>query len=142
MCCAQRPLMLDSDVRNHTLQTHDADRPSSNMTFTDMRKSTRVYGSFPVRLRWVNPSGRRLHAGTVVDNIGAGGLYMRLRRRMAEGLELFAVVWLVSGAAIAAKGRVIRVEKRPRGLVGVAVRFTRTRLVPPPEDGSIIAGVH
>ena len=101
----------------------------------DMRKSARVYGSFPVRMRGFDESGLTFKANSLVDNISSGGLYMQLARPVAEGSRLFAVVELVSGATIAARGVVARVEPRPHGLSGVAVRFTRTRLLPPQGAG-------
>jgi hypothetical protein len=97
----------------------------------DMRKSARVYGSFPVRMRGFDGSACTFKANSLVDNISSGGLYMQLGRPVAVGSRLFAVVQLVSGATIAARGFVARVEPRPHALSGVAVRFTRTRLLPP-----------
>jgi len=97
----------------------------------DMRKSARVYGSFPVRMRGFDVYGRAFRANSLVDNISSSGLYTQLPRSVAEGSKLFATVRLLGGTTIAARGRVTRVEKRPHGLTGVAVRFTRTRLLPP-----------
>jgi hypothetical protein len=97
----------------------------------DMRKSTRVCGSFPIRIRGIDNSGHPFNANSLADNISSGGLYMQLGRHVAVGSRLFVVVQLVVGATIAARGLVARVESQPHGLSGVAVRFTRTRLLPP-----------
>ena len=108
---------------------------TASIPLMDMRKSARVYGSSPVVRRGFDESGCMFKANSLVDNISSGGLYMQLGRPVAEGSRLFAVVQLVSGATIAARGFVARVEPRPHGLSGVAVRFTRTRLLPP-QDGA------
>ncbi len=101
----------------------------------EMRKSARVCGSFPVRIRGVDDSGYPFKSNSLVDNISSGGLYMQLGRQVAVGSKLFVVVQFVVGATVAARGRVVRVEPRPHGLSGVAVRFTRTRLLSP-QDGT------
>jgi hypothetical protein len=108
------------------------------MPTIEMRKNARVYGCFPVRLHGIDASGCPILGGTIVDNIGAGGLYMQLNQPVPEGSRMFAVVWLVSGAAIAGTGQVTRVERRPHGLSGVAVHFRRTRLLPPSGDWAVI----
>jgi hypothetical protein len=99
---------------------------------TEKRRSPRVQGSFPVRLRGFDESGLKFGASSLVDNISSGGLYLQLSRPVAAGSRLFAVVGIASGARIAAKGDVTRVERRPHGLCGVAVRFTQTRLLAAP----------
>jgi hypothetical protein len=96
----------------------------------DMRKSSRVYGCFPVRIHGFDECGREFRANSLVDNLSAGGLYLQLGRRVAEGSRFFGVVRFVTGATIAACGVVARVEPLGYGLTGVAVRFTRTRLLP------------
>lgn len=96
----------------------------------DKRKSVRVYGSFPVRVRRIDKPGFAFKASSLVDNISSGGLYMQLGRPVAEGSTLFVVVQLASGAAIAARGIVARVDPHPHNLTGVAVQFTRARLLP------------
>lgn len=113
-------------------EAHRSDFLTPGNPSRDMRKSARVYGSFPIRMRGFDGSGCMFEANSLVDNISSGGLYMQVGRPPGEGSRLFAVVQLVGGATIAARGFVARVEPRPHGLSGVAVRFTRTRLLPPP----------
>ncbi len=96
----------------------------------DERKHIRVHGCFPARVRGFDMSGDSFQSSFLVDNISSGGLYVQLSRPIAEGSRLFAVVQLVSGATIAAKGLADRVERRPHGLSGVAMRFTQARLLP------------
>lgn len=96
----------------------------------DMRKNARVYGCFPVRMRGVDESGFVFKATSLIDNISSGGLYMQIGRRVAEGSRLFVLAQFVTGAIIAARGFIVRVEPLPHSLTGVAMRFTRTKLLP------------
>jgi len=73
-------------------------------------------------------------AESVVNNISAGGLYMRLGRRVEPGAMLFVVVHFANlpdrrGQAprFAIWGIVQRAEVQPDGECGVALRFTRHR---------------
>ena len=91
-----------------------------------------MQGSFPVWLRGLDESGLKFRANSLVDNISSGGLYLQLSRPVSVGARLFVVVGMVSGARIAAKGEVARIERRPHDLCGVAVRFTQTRLLAAP----------
>jgi hypothetical protein len=111
-------------------QAHRADSLKARYSSMDRRKSVRVYGSFPIHMRGVDEFGCGFDANTLVDNISGGGLYMQLARPVGEGSKLFAAVQLSNGVTITARGFAIRVEKRPFGLTGVAMRFTRTRLFP------------
>ena len=103
---------------------------AARISLKDMRKSIRVHGCFPAWIRGFDKSGRAFHESFLVDNISSGGLFVQLNRPVAEGSRLFAAVQLASGATIAARGLVSRVEQRPHNLTGVAVRFTRARLLP------------
>jgi hypothetical protein len=101
----------------------------------DMRKTARVYGSFPVRMRGFDESGRVFKTNSLVDNLSAGGLFMQIGRRVAEGSRLFVLVRFMTGAIVAARGVAVRIEQRPHGLFGVAVRFTHARLLPSKDAG-------
>jgi hypothetical protein len=112
-----------------------ADRLNARSPLMNMRKSKRAYGAFPVRMRGFDESGCAFKATSLADNISAGGMYLQLGRRMADGSRLFAVVRLQTGANMAARGAVTRIERRPHGLIGVAVRFTHAKLMPAQEYG-------
>ena len=120
-------------VDNFMDQALCAEILTASISLMDMRKNARAYGSFPVRMRGVDESGCEFNMNSLVDNISSGGLYMQLGRPVAAGSRLFTVVQLLSDSAIAARGIVSRVERRPHGLSGVAVRFTRTRLLASPD---------
>jgi hypothetical protein len=113
-----------------TNQAHRADSLKARNPLMEQRKSVRVHGAFPVRMRGLDAVGSAFKANSLVDNISGGGLYMQLARPVAPGSKMFVAVQLTSGTTIAARGVVARVEKRPHGLSGVALRFARTRLIP------------
>ena len=87
-----------------------------------------MHGAFPVRLRGGHrPSAFEVEA--VADNVSKGGLHMEVPTSLALGASVFGVLSLPSGSAIAARGRVVRVETMTGGQYGVAVQFTAARLM-------------
>jgi hypothetical protein len=60
---------------------------------------------------------------------------------VSAGARLFTVVPLPSGAKVAVRGYVTRVELRGDASFGIAVRFTRTRLLPAAAPGARLAVV-
>ncbi len=117
-------------MNTYLTQAHRADLLIASIPLMDMRKSARVYGSFPVRMRGLDESGCEFQASSLVDNISAGGLYLQTGHRVREGSRMFVLVQFVTGAIIAARGAVVRVERLPHGLTGVAMSFRCTRLLP------------
>ena len=96
----------------------------------------RLYGPFPARVRGVDASGETFKADAAVDDISAGGMYLRIGRRVESGATLFVVTqfspsWAaeVRAPRVALRGRVLRVEPRPAGVYGVAVAITRHRFL-------------
>jgi hypothetical protein len=59
---------------------------------------------------------------------------------VSAGARLFTVVPLPSGARVAVRGYITRVELRGDSF-GIAVRFTRTRLLPAAAQGARLAVV-
>ena len=104
----------------------------------ERRHTPRIAESFPVKVRAVDDSGHRFDAETVVDNISAGGVYLRLAEVLREGDELFMMVrmslsegdsGIEIGARVAAKGTVRRVDTQPDGKLGLAISFKQHRFV-------------
>jgi hypothetical protein len=102
----------------------------------ERRHHPRIYEPFPVTVRGVDADGQAFTLNTVVDNFSAGGLYLRLSRRVAPGAKLFAIVRLstsqapeVAAARVATRGILLRVEPQPAGVWGAAVAFTRHRFL-------------
>jgi hypothetical protein len=93
------------------------------------RRAYRVNGAFLMRVRGVDAAGQVFDTTSFADNICADGLYFQLPRSQARGARLFAVVRLTGDLIIAARGHVLRKESKDYGLSGIAVRFTRARVL-------------
>jgi hypothetical protein len=100
------------------------------------RRKSRIYQPFPVRVRGVDASGESFEVDTTLDNLSAGGVFLRLRRWVAEGSKIFLVLHLsiareegVQAPRVAVRGVVIRVERQIDGSCGLAIAITRHRFL-------------
>lgn len=114
-------------------------RSSGNATVplarAERRSAIRASMDSPVRLRG-RRRPRHVHGlEAIVVSISASGLYMFVTVRMCPGERLFTVVPLRSGASAAVRGYITRVELCGAQHFGVAMRFTRTRLLPAVSHG-------
>ena len=105
---------------------------SAGYTGEDRRRKPRIYEPFPARVRGVDWRGDPFEVEAVLDNLSAGGLYLRLKRRMEAGAKLFIFFRLATrltpeakGLGVAARSRVLRSDPLPNGAFGVAVAFER-----------------
>ena len=94
----------------------------------ERRSKPRIYDPFPTTVRGVDSRGEAFESETVLDNFGAGGLYLRLARRVERGAELDFVIRLsptspngVNAARVLMHGVVLRTDARPCDTCGVAV---------------------
>ena len=102
----------------------------------EQRSSARIDAPYPVRLRGVDSDGRTFKEQTLLENLSAGGLYLRLSRKLVEGTDVRLAVRLSTAPAgtvpvlrLAARGTVLRVEPQADGTYGVAVEFKRRRVI-------------
>ena len=102
----------------------------------DRRAKPRLYCSYPVVVRGRQVGGDKFEAQAVITNISASGMYLRLQNFIPRGEILFLVTRLSSAPPdqraapnIAAKAEVVRVEPKPDGAYGVAVKLQRHRFV-------------
>lgn len=102
----------------------------------ERRRKPRVYRQFPTKLQGVDCNGEAFDVDTFLDNISAGGLYVRLNRRIELGTKMSMVVRLstakpgeTTAPNVALQGRVGRLEPLGPGLYGVAVVFTEHRFI-------------
>ena len=93
----------------------------------ERRATPRVCGPLPAIALDVTGSGRRLGVHAVLDDLSAGGFYLRLARPAREGEQLL-VVTQVSGAVIVMRGAVLRVEPQEDGTCGLAVAVRRHQI--------------
>jgi len=105
-------------------------------TGPENRRHPRIFEPFPAAARGVDANGDPFDINTVLENFSAGGLYLKLPKRLEPGAKLFAVVRLAKAAAseelapvVAARGVVVRVDPQPDGGHGVAIKFTRHRFL-------------
>jgi len=110
----------------------------ARMQTAERRNTPRIYGSFPVRVRGRDSRGVRFEVDSVIDNLSATGLYVRIPKLVARGAHLF-VVFRISGAdsrhvpavRIAARLLVTRAEPQPDEATGVGGVFLRMRFLSP-----------
>jgi hypothetical protein len=102
----QEPLHFKADRRG-------GQRPST----TVRRHAERLYGSCQAIVRGVDAQGQSFTEATTLENVSAGGLYVRLQRSVSPGTRLFVVFAFSSVALqdaqaprVAARGQVCRVE--------------------------------
>ncbi len=95
------------------------------------RRTGRLRGIFPIRLRTRSAAGHAVEMRTLADNIGAEGLYLQLPLSLARGASLFALVQVEPTLLMAVRISVLRVEKRSHGLFGLGMRIRQARLLAP-----------
>jgi hypothetical protein len=102
----------------------------------ERRKALRIAAPFPAMVRGTQRSGDRFERETVLDNLSACGLYFSLAQPAVPGARLFIVIRLsieqthqLPAPCVAVRGVVLRVDRRPGGMYGLAVAFTRHRFL-------------
>ena len=101
----------------------------------ERRLTARIEAPFPGRLKGVDRTGRVFTEHSVLDNLSKGGLHMCVMRGIPLGVEVTVAVRLSADPGVgpalrlAARGTVVRTEPRPDGSWGVAVEFTRRRVL-------------
>jgi c-di-GMP-binding flagellar brake protein YcgR len=93
----------------------------------ERRRHPRVSLPFPVTVQGTDEAGEPFQFSTILDDLSAGGLRLRLMRRMRTDSELLVTARLSinpeQGAVVALQGKVLRVEPESGGVYGVAVRI-------------------
>jgi len=101
----------------------------------ELRLTDRIEAPFPARLKGVDSTGRVFTEHSVLNNLSNGGLHMCVMRGIPLGVEVTVDVRLSADAGVdpalrlAARGTVVRTEPKPDGCWGVAVEFTRRRIL-------------
>jgi hypothetical protein len=98
----------------------------------ERRSKPRIYEPFPTTVEGVDAKGEAFKYQTVLDNFGAGGVYLRLARHVEQGTELDFVIRLSTNpnnqndvARLVLHGVVLRAESGPCDTCGVAVASMR-----------------
>ena len=99
----------------------------------ERRKNPRICNPFRVAVSSVNVAGEAFTLETVLDNLSAGGMYVRLPQRIEIGTEVFSVIQLADagrpGAGRVALSGVALRSDLGFGSCGLAVAFKRHRFL-------------
>jgi|GEM_PF-6489571 len=95
----------------------------------EQRTNARAVMACPVYIHGLSAGGGRIKAYSVTDNICQDGLFLQIPQSLPLGSSVFTIIQMFHGAKLAARGMVVRVEKKSPNLSGLAVRFTKSRLI-------------
>jgi hypothetical protein len=98
----------------------------------ERRGQRRLYGFFPVQVRGRCSGGQVFEISALAENISDGGLYLQMPSHLLLCERIFSLTRLPGGASLATHGLIVRQETPSHGSSGVAVRFSRSRLIPAP----------
>ena len=111
-------------------------RTPAPYTGKERRIKPRIFEHFRATVHGVNAGGEAFTVETVLENISATGLYLRLTQAVEVGTELLVVSQLsnpsngkTSGPLLAMSGAVVRLGEATSDACGVAVEFTHTRFL-------------
>jgi hypothetical protein len=100
----------------------------------ERRSKLRILMPFHAKVKGLDSGGHEFIVETVLDNISADGLYMRLVPNVAVGSNLWIDVGLHTTSHVtedsprfSVDGIVLRTEEKPGGAHGVAVSFAKVR---------------
>jgi len=102
----------------------------------DRRAKPRMDCDYPALLRQRLVDGGTIERLVTISNIIASGMYLRTQHYVPRGQILFILTRLSNKSSkkseapnLAASAKVVRVEPKPDGSYGVAIRLQRYRLV-------------
>jgi hypothetical protein len=102
----------------------------------ERRKNPRIYEPFPVTVHCHDHETGGFRANTVVDDLSASGLYVKLPKKLECGTKIYIVIRFslspekaLRAPRIATDGEVTRVEPKPDGLWGISVSFRRQHFI-------------
>ena len=129
---------MKQHLENESSLNFKPDRRGGRRTDTPLRRNhERLFGPCVAMVRGVDTRGETFTESTVLDNVSAGGLMLKLQRDVPMGARLL-IVFAFSTVAlqdvpvpkVAAHGEVRRVELDSASNVrGVAVRFQHHRFL-------------
>ena len=113
-----------------------SDRRGPRRATASDRRKFRLNGPCPAFVQGVDANGQAFRNAAVLDNVSAGGVYMRLKSDLPVGEKIFVVFAFASqtaetlpGPKVAARGIVQRVDQREDGAYGLAVMFFQHRFL-------------
>ncbi|MDF2439712.1 MAG: hypothetical protein JWN98_696 [Abditibacteriota bacterium] len=125
-----------ASLRSPVQSRFPSDRRGAQRASSADRRKLRLNGPCPAFVQGVDANGQAFRNAAVLDNVSAGGLYMRMKSDMPVGEKIFVVFALSSQAAdsthgpkVAARGVIRRVDQHPDGAYGLAVMFLQHRFI-------------
>lgn len=116
---------MDAPSSQAVLETADA--------ISDRRSKPRIQEAFPAKLKGVAIDGAKVSCPAIVDNMSAGGLYLRGEYELSLNSELEVVVHLFvdgeTGSTVETRGTVIRVNSLPDGTHGMAMTIRQHKFL-------------
>lgn len=110
--------------------------PDVNEKMQDRRRKPRMACIFPVVVRSHENRSARLAAQATLTNISASGMYLHTQQHIPNGSLIFLFTcfsqttpWKSQAPRLAATAEVVRVEPKPDGGYGVAIRLQRYRFL-------------
>lgn len=113
-------------------------RALSSPPYLERRSKPRVSVPFQATVQGTDVEGVHFELTTILDNLSAGGLYLRLSREVRAGSKLLINVHLYGqgevipperGLGLEVYGPVARIDYVPGGFYGVAVTFSNSVLL-------------
>jgi len=101
----------------------------------ERRRKPRIYNPFPAVVRGVNKDGQDFEVRTVLDNLSADGLYLRMIPCVEKGTRLIIIFELssssdqVNSANVRVQSRVVRTDQTVGGSCGVAATYTSPKFL-------------
>ena len=107
---------------------------SSPYVGPERRRKPRIYKPFIAKIRGIDADGKPFEVDTVLDDLSASGLYLRLQKIVKKDATLYINIQLSlsrerPGPVVETEGVAVRVEPRPSGFFGLAVEFTKHRFI-------------
>lgn len=116
---------------------HDLHRSVAEIALDgERRQFGRLYQTFPARVRGVAKTGETFSLDTTVDNMSAGGVFLRMPMEIDPEPLLHAVIVLKNPDSFSPHpprllltGKVLRTERLPDEKFGVAVELKNYRFL-------------
>jgi hypothetical protein len=112
------------------------DRKTGFHGSSERRRTLRISAPFPIRVRGISAAGERLQFEAELDNLGAGGIYLRATQDIRTWTRIMIRIRLSlapdaagRAAVVAARGAVLRTELQPDQRLGFAIAIKGHRFI-------------
>ncbi len=101
----------------------------------DRRIKPRIECDYPAIIEGVDGQGAKYNENAKLANLSASGLFMLAGRHVENGTKLSVTVLLSNSIEngdaprLATSGTVVRIEPKPNGTYGIAVKFNHYRFL-------------